>query len=382
MSIKVNVEPKLLRWARERADLDPRELARKVGLVPARITEWEETGQLTLDQLERVAQRTHTPIGFLFLREPPTLTLPVADFRTHTADQPRDPSPELLETLYVTEQRQSWYREEVAGDPDALLPFVGSARGGESPETVAGEIREAIRLSVRERSRFPTWEEALRDLLDKVEEAGILVMRNGIVGNNTHRPLNVSEFRGFAISDPYAPLIFVNAADSRSGQMFTVAHELVHIWRGETGVSDAAPNSAIPTERFCNQVAAELLVPREEFDRAWNRNNDSLTEARRLARVFKVSTLVVLIRATQAGVLDEDEFEALYAIELEAARRNAGGGGDFYRTQRSRLGRRFASAVVASALEGRTSYVDAYRLLGIRKGGTFNALARDLGVMP
>lgn len=379
MSLKVSVRPQLLRWARERAELEPSELARRVGLRVRRVQEWEETGELALSHLERLAEKTHTPIGFLFLDEPPELGLPVADFRSR-ADS--EPSPDLLDTIYQCEQRQAWYRQQVVSQADDALPFVGSARDGDSIEAVADSIRDTLGLDTSQRARASSWAEALRDLFELVEDAGILVMRNGVVGNNTHRPLSVSEFRGFALSDPFAPLIFINAADGKAAQMFTVAHELVHIWRGESGVSDAAPGSRRPSERFCNQVAAELLVPMREFQRVWQRNRSIAGEAQRLARLFKVSSLVVLIRAKEAGVLSEEEFDASYGAEMQAIRDASGGeGGDFYRTQRSRLGRRFASAVIASTLEGTTPYTEAFQLLGVRKLETFHELGRNLGVI-
>lgn len=206
-------------------------------------------------------------------------------------------------------------------------------------------------------------------------------MRNGVVGTNTHRKLDVKEFRGFAISDEYAPVIFVNVADSLSAQMFTLAHELGHLWRGESGVSDVDPESTVGPERFSNQVAAEVLIPMSEFRDAWRLDVDPQEEAARLARHFKVSTVAMLVRAREAGMIDAELFEALYAMESQReGRSRESTGGDFYRTQRTRLGTRFATAVIVSALEGRTPYKEAFHLLGIKKSETFDEFARTLGV--
>ena len=382
MAVKVSVEPRLLKWARERAALAREELARKINLKPERIAEWESSGELTLGHLERLAASTHTPIGYLFLPEPPGEQLPIADFRSPAGGRVDPPSPELLETLYQSQERQLWYRDylESAGEP--RLEFVGSVSLRDPSAQVAGRIRESLGLHQQDRAAIRTWEQALRELLVRIEALGVLVMRNGIVGNNTHRKLDVAEFRGFALSDAFAPLIFVNAADSRSAQMFTLIHELTHIWLGESGVSDASPRSNLPSERFSNRVAAETLVPMQEFMATWRASEDPGLEAGRVARVFKVSPLVVLIRAYEAGVIKDDVFEATYAAEVKRAREAtaaAGSGGDFYNTQRSRVGSRFATAVIASALEGRTDYREAYHLLGLRRSRTFDEFARELG---
>lgn len=384
VSVMVNVQPRLLRWARERAALGRDELAQKLNLNPSWIEKWEETGELSLSHLERVAEKTHTPIGYLFLDEPPEQPLPVADFRTHSDARPANPSPDLLDTIYQCEERQGWYRELVVEDNAQPLPFVGSATSALPIPELAKRIREAIGLSTAKRAAFSTWADALRDMFELIEAAGVLVMRNGVVGTNTHRRLSVKEFRGFALSDAFAPLVFVNAADSKSAQMFTLAHELVHLWRGESGVSDADPHSRVPSERYCNAAAAEILVPMDEFTKNWNPKADTPQEVQRLARVFKVSSFVVLIRAREADAISEESFGQLYEHERREAQDAKSGtsGGDFYRTQSARLGRRFATAVIASAIEGRTPYTEAFHLLGVRKPSTFDELARKLGVMP
>src|SRR5438067_2306014 len=153
MAVKVTVRPQLLRWARERAELDPAELARRVGLREERVSEWERTGELTLSHLERVAEKTWTPIGYLFLPAPPRESLPIADFRTPAGEGVRAPSPNLLDTIYLCQQRQEWYREFLIAEREDPLPFVGSASLQDSPDTVGRRIRDALGLHIRDHAR-------------------------------------------------------------------------------------------------------------------------------------------------------------------------------------------------------------------------------------
>ena len=212
-----------------------------------------------------------------------------------------------------------------------------------------------------------------------------MVMASGIVGNNSHRKLDVGEFRGFALADDLAPLIFLNSADSKAAQMFTLAHELAHLWLGASGVSDSevghVPEQGI--ERWCNQVAAELLMPLDALRAAHLPGTKVEDEIQRLAREFKVSTLVALRRLFDAGFLDQDRLWQHYREELRRLRnleKRSAGGGDFYRTLGSRAGGRFTRAIVTSALEGQTLFQDAFRMLGVRKNATFYETARKLGV--
>lgn len=380
---RVSIQPSMLIWARERAGLDLEDLIRRF----PRLAEWERgTQSPTLRQLEDFARAVRVPVGYLFLPDPPAESLPVPDLRT-LADHPvAQPSPELLDTLYLCQQRQDWYREYAQLHGLPRPPFVGAATRQDDPVRVAADMRERLGLSVRERQQLPTWTDALRQMAEKAEEAGVLVMASSVVGNNPHRKLDVAEFRGFALVDDWAPLVFLNSADSRAAQMFTLAHELAHIWLGESGISDveAGRRPAHQIERWCNAVAAELLVPLSDFRAEFHPEAPLTEEIQRLARHFKVSTLVVLRRAFDSGFLDEQGLWAAYRQEVDRLRTleaRRAGGGDFYRTLSVRTGWRFASAVVASTLEGQTLFQEAFRLLGIRKTSTFYTVARELGVL-
>ncbi len=388
--IRVVVRPEMLRWARERAGIGVDVLARRFPKLEA----WERReASPTLKQLESFSKATYTPLGFLFLQEPPVETVPIPDFRTMENVHLGHPSPDLLDTVYICQQRQEWYRDYARSMGEEPLAFVGSARATDDVEAAAAIIRKMLRFDLEERRRTPTWTEALRRFVGQADAMGILVMCSGVVLNNNRRHLDPDEFRGFAMADDLAPLVFINGADTKAAQMFTLAHELAHIWLGQSAVSDVQA-AWIPehgagievvshdVERWCNGVAAELLVPLAVVRDECNRAAPLWGEVHRLARRFKVSTLVVLRRIHDAGGLTREEFWEAYKQELERLRSlPRGSGGDFYLTQAARVSKRFARALVASTLEGQTLHRDAFRMLGFSKLSTFKELGRSLGVV-
>ena len=377
---RVPVQPELLRWARERAGSSVAALA---GRFP-KLKEWER-GEVhpTLKQLEAFAKATHTPVGFLFLAEPPVERVPIPDFRTVANVHVGHPSPDLLDTVYLCQQRQDWFRDFARSMHEPALEFVGSARLGDDIVEAAATMRHILGLDLEERRRLATWTDALRRFIEQADALGVLVMVSGVVGSNNSRGLDPQEFRGFALADPLAPLVFINGADTKAAQMFTLAHELAHLWLGQSAVSDAEARAAPAqeVERWCNLVAAELLVPLSALRDELDGRADLQEELQRLPRRFKVSTLVILRRIYDAGRLTRDELWAAYDKELARLRTlPKGSGGDFYLTLGARVSRRFARALVVSTLEGRTAFTETFRMLGLKKMATFNELGHSLGV--
>jgi Zn-dependent peptidase ImmA (M78 family) len=351
------------------------------------VRRWLAGERPTLKQLEKFANATHAPLGQLFLPEPPVEPMPIPDMRTMRNQEVRRPSADLLDTIYLCQARQDWYRDYAVlhglSDADA----VGTTTIENPYELVADRMRRALAFELTDRGRFTTWEDALRQLIDLIENTGVLVMVSDIVGSNTHRRLDPEEFRGFALADPLAPLVFVNGADTKAAQIFTLVHELAHIWLGGSAVSDAAMGrrSANNVELWCNRVAAEVLVPLGTIQTEYQ-GEPTVAELERLSKRYRVSTLVVLRRLFDARFLDWDDYRERYEAELDrvieamAARRGESAGGNYYFTQPLRLSRRFARAVITNTLEGGTEYRDAFRLLGTKKHETFQILASELGV--
>jgi len=377
---RVAINPKLIVWACERSAQEDSALAERFPKLP----QWK-TGEVqpTFKQLEEFGKATLTPLGAFFLSEPPQDTLPVPDFRTMRDQRPRRPSAALLETIYQMQRRQEWMRDYLVEEGAEALSFIATVTLASSPLAAAESIRRTLGMEEGWADLHSTWTNALLGLRRAVEDTGVLVVINGVVGNNTHQPLDPEEFRGFVLCDRHAPLVFINGADFKSAQMFTLAHELAHLWLGRDGVfdlPDLLPSDDV-VEKFCNRVAAEVLIPGAELQRCWaqlRRENDPFNA---VARRFKVSPIVAARRALDEGLVSRDRFFrflAEYKTEEKRKEARKSSGGDFYRTQEVRVGHRFGAAVVRAARAGKLLYQDAYRLTGLY-GRTFDQFAEALG---
>ena len=382
MSPRVDVAPAVLRWACERSGQGRAVLARRFPNLDGWL---DGAARPTLKQLERFAQATHTPVGALFLAAPPDERVPIADLRTMGSTPLARPSADLLDAVYLCQRRQDWYREHARASGERPLPFVGSARLAGATVAAAGAMRAALGLDAEAAGARRTALETLRLLITRADDLGVLVMVSGIVGANTHRKLDPEEFRGFALVDDLAPVVFVNGADAKAAQLFTMAHELAHVWLGESALSDV-PAAVAPTagiERWCNAVAAELLVPLAALRRELAPARALPEEIDRLRGVFGVSALVIIRRLHDAGVLSREAMWQLYQAEVArlAGLASKRSGGNFYPTLQARVSRRFARAVCVSTWEGRSSFSEAFRLLDIKSTATFRTLGQTLGVL-
>ncbi len=377
---RVSINPELLHWARERSGISQENLAAKFKRLP----EWESgKTRPTLKQVEAFARAVHVPVGYLFLREPPDERLPIADFRTAEDAAQAKASPNLIDTLYAMQRRQAWLREHLLENEAEPLAFAASARLADDPGAVGREMRRTLGLDDGWAAGVRTWQDAVNELRRMIEQLGVMAVINGVVGNNTHRRLNVGEFRGFALTDRYAPLIFVNGADAKSAQMFTLAHELAHIWLGEGGLSgfeNLLPGGT-DEEDWCNRAAAELLVPSRELRERWKGVKRVQHRFEALARSFKVSPVVAARRAMDLKLVERSAFFDFYKHYINRERRGVTtqSGGNFYNNQNARVGKLFATHVMRAAMEGQIGFREAYELTGLR-GGTFQDYAGQLGI--
>ncbi len=367
------VSPPVLRWARQRARLNLEIVGQKTHVAADKIASWESgEARPTFKQAQSLAKALHVPFGYFFLSQPPQETLAIPDFRTVGSREKGSLSSELREVVTEALRRQDWFRDYLKEQGAEVLPMVGKFVFGDEIETVAHDIVRTLKLSMADRDGAPRWEDFLGLLFDRAEAAGISILRSGIVGNNTHRPLLVEDFRGFALCDPLAPLIFLNGADAPAAQFFTFAHELAHIWTGQSGIGETRPEVSsaafLETERFCDVVAAEVLVPQAEFQQRWNRNLELAENARALSRIFRVSPLVTARRALDLGMVPWESYDGFYRAEIDLwhGTQQGRGGGDYYRNIPARNGRRLTAAVVTKALQREMLWRDAARLLAIQ----------------
>lgn len=377
MSTHVAVTQSVLAWALQRADRSYEKTVKKFPKLGA----WLSGDALpSLRELEKFASFTHVSLGALIMPEPPDETLPIADMRTRDSKVIERPSGNLLDTIDRYQQFQDWYHDYAREQGAQKLPFLGSVSTQDNPHMVAHRVRELLLLDRVNATSPDQWR---RDIVKALEDVGVLVMMSGIVGNNTHRPLSTDEFRGFCLYDVLAPLIFVNlAGESYGAQNFTLVHEFTHLLAGHSALSGGDHLlGGTSEEAWCNRVAALALLPDDAlaaFDAA-----QSLQDYRVAARRFGVSAEVALHRLYGARRIDEERYGAL----LEAVRADYGsekrhtGGGNYYNTLTTRLGRPLATAIVTSTLEGRMGFTEGFRMIGSHKREVFDELARRLQVV-
>ena len=378
------ITPELIVWARSRARLTRAVASKRLGVTEEKLSAWESGLALpTLRQAETLAQRYYVPFGYLFLSSPPAIDLELPDLRTVQGLPVTSPSPEFEDVVNDALRKQDWFREyRQVEEEGELLSLVGRFSLAVPVKEVAADLDKTLEIAKSVRPGAATWESFLQSLTARAEQVGVLVLRNGVVGNNTRRPLKVEEFRGFALSDNLAPLIFLNGNDARSAQIFTLMHELAHLWVGESGVSNpeyhqGALEHSNPVERFCDRVAAETLTPEGDFLAGWYPKRSAEANCQVLARHFKVSRAVALRRAYSLGKISRDEFQDSYSRYSSGRAVGNRSGGDFNRILLARNSRSFTMALVESVLSGRTTEREAALLLNV-KLPTFDRFAQWL----
>ncbi len=324
------------------------------------------TGRLTIAQAKKFSQLTHVPFGYLFLDRPPEQEqLPLTDFRTLAHNDPL--SQDFYDVYYDIQRKQVWYRDYLVSVDAEPLSFVGKFNAKHQlAEEIAEDIRNTLDIKANLPGRKIKNEDYFSFLTSQAESAGILVFKSGMVGANTHRTLSLKEFRGFVIIDEYAPAVFINGKDSHAANTFTLIHEIAHIWRGQSGISDTSADTNNAEERLCNAVAAEVLVPKSLFVPEWAKHHGTDQEKiSALSKSFNVSQLVIARRALDAGSIQYSLYKKISDATYNEHRKklDSSEGGSPYSVFPVRNSRKLSRLITDMAVTGSITLKEASYVL-------------------
>lgn len=391
MQTKIKVSTQILDWIIKSIPLET-----VPDKVLSSIQKWRSgDSQPTFNQLEKVSKALGIPFGYFFLQTPPNEDLSIVEYRTIDSIALTKPSRNLIDTLHDMEQIQDWMHNYLLSIESDKLKFVGALKNETSSIDIAKYIRQLLGIKTDWFKSTKTFDESFSLLRNAMSNAGVIVMMSGIVENNTHRPLQIDEFRAFALVNEYAPLIFINSNDSINGKVFSLIHEFVHICIGENSLFNdrySTGQKVDKTEVICNAVAAEILVPIDLFTKEWFKEwfsesdgDDTAVRISSLAKAFKCGDTVIARRALDKQLITHEQYEAIskesvkrYKEYMQRKKERKEGGGDFYRTVASRIDKRFLRMLLSSVQEGTTMYTDAFRLTNTNRS-TFASLAEKVG---
>lgn len=295
--VNVSVAPEIINWVIEKI-----QFGTVNNSVFELLNKWKSGEKVpTFNQIEDVSKKTNIPFGYFFLEKPPVEECKIVEYRTLDSIAVQNPSRNLIDTVDMMSNVQEWMIDYVKENGQEPLSFVGTDQKEKGAMKIAAHIRSELHLSLDWFSGSKSASDSFRTLRQRLEDAEIMVMMNGIVGTNTHRKLSLDEFRAFTLVDPYVPLIFINSCDTDNGKLFSLVHETAHIWIGtnsfyNTPYADSRSTNAL--EVLCNAVAGELLVPSGLFLEKWEQTAGSaLDRTGSLAKYFHCSRYVIIRRA-------------------------------------------------------------------------------------
>ena len=380
------IQPNIIKWARLRAEVNEAYIAQKIKINPEKYILWEKgEAYPTFNQAEKLAKALHVPFGYLYLEHPPKESLPIPDLRTLKDIEKTDLSAEFRDLLNSILRKQNWYKSYLENQGIEENEIVGRFSTDNSINEIANDIKHTLGINADNRNKIGSWSQYLSHLCSLAEENNIITLRSGVVGNNTRRKLSVTEFRGFAIYDNIAPFVFINSNDSHAAQIFTLIHEIAHLWIGVSGISNMYPTNDVDNdykdiEKFCNQITAEVIVPKQEFSDHLFRNK-SLAN---LAKKFKVSSIVVLRRALDLKYISRKNFFELYEDEVNnqiVPKKQKSDRGNFYNNFFAKNSHTLTEAIIVSVLEGHTLYKEASKILDLKSANSVNKVAQKIGIM-
>lgn len=364
MPVRVKISPETLLWATERSGLNMDSLN---DIYPKAIDWIKEESEPTVKQLESFAKKIHVPFGFLFLTEVPNEELPVTFYRSNgkVIDNPPLVIKDLVNQI---KGKQEWLKDFLLENNYDRLKFIGALKNFKNFNSTdaADIIRTNLGLS-------KTWHEetnksgVFRYWIDKIEKNRIFVISTGFVGNNK-RSIDVETCKGFTLVDDICPFIYINTNNVGGGRIFTLLHELVHIFVGNSigiGYNPIHPSSE-PLEKFCDEVAAEILVPTAFFEVSWKSNrNPFLDKITSLSSQYHVSKLVIARKALDSNFIQKSDFWEFYNYYTNIPYKKSSGG-DFWNSKPYEVSRKFYSFVNAALRQGKILPSNAYKLTNMK----------------
>lgn len=368
------ITPSVLEWAIKRAGVSAESIHKKA-------EQWVSgKARPTFKQAVDIAKTLQIPFGYLWLKEPPKEQEIIPDLRTIGNGGLAQIPLELKTVVNDVKQKQEWFKEYAKTNGILKCEAIGRFKGSDDTQEIADDVTARLEIQDLVGSGCDK-DQMLKNLIEKIEKLGILVMRNSILRGNTKKKLNLDTFRGFAIFDEFAPLIFINTNDSKAGQIFTLMHEVAHLWIGQSGISDSDIRENNKIELACNEIAAKILMPKTKIQKAFREfDDDRWLEC--IADRFSVSTLAVLNRLRSLSLLALRRYQELYNAELERLSRipktRPSGAPPPEVMVRVRNGYLFTFVVTSSVLSGDETYTNGASLLGFKNTDLINKVAKEI----
>lgn len=357
---RVNIPESRYLWAINRAGLSVDEFVSTHRSIP--LHDWMSGEKSpTIKQLEQFAKSVHLPFGFLFVDNAPEEEIPFPLFRG-AAGRSNIFDINVYDTVNIILKRQGWLEDYINDNEIDKCRIVNCITLTTSIDNAVSVLRNAMGLA-QDWNLNLGGTSAVNFITERLEDIGVFVAFNGVVGNNNRRQLSVGVCRGFALVNETAPYIFVNSSDAITAQLFTLAHETAHIMLGVSAghIADDT-QSDDEVERYCDAVAAEFLVPASLLRVVWNGNY------KETARRFHVSELVIARRLHDLKMITSESYNKFwesYISRQVSSEKRGMSGGDFYRTSLKRIGRTFAIHVKNAVNSEQLSYIEANRLTGL-----------------
>lgn len=392
-----SINPEILIWARETAGLSLEEAAHKVGIKDAR----GQTGAERLAAIEAgeeepsrrvlrdMAKKYRRPLVVFYLQAPPERGDRGEDFRRIPGAPPTTYDPTVDALIRDIRGRQSLVRSLLEDQDSKPLQFIGSANMENGTAALEASITKILSFQIDEFRNQRSMGDAFNYLRSCIEGEGIFVLLVGDLGSH-HTDIPPELFRGYVIADQLAPLMVINDNDAYPAWSFTALHETVHLWLGSTGIS-GTPSTDIQIERFCNDVAGEILLPRDDLQELSYIGTCPYEELVTQISIFgeerNISRSMVAYKLYRSEIISKakwhkvkDQFYEEWQKSRDRSPRKKGkskDGPSYYVVRRHRLGPALLRLVSRALSEGIITYTKAGKVLGV-KPRNVAPLLRDL----